>query len=201
MKKALLVLFLLLLTCSACESITGLPEVPVLGDTDVVLFAFDDVISEYGDIELGPDGYYHFALNKEEGQVVRHIYANIYRNRERFQNAVQALHGATVQWQSNLEWALSDSVMYIVRRRCPYNDDDTWCVMNMEQWVPSDTVVIDYFGGMIVPTINASSYPSGSEVSTVIAPLVAMAGDTMIINVKANFEGRVIASAIGIILE
>lgn len=199
--KVLFILILLLTMCAGCNTVSEPTYSPVLSENDVVEFAFSNVISEYGDIELGADGYYHFPMDKVSGQVPRHIFGEILVNDTSFTNSIDALHGATVEWQSNLEWVLTDSATYIIRRRCPYNDDDTWCVMNMEQWIPSDTVVIDYFDGMIVPTINASSYPNGSEVGTVIAPLVAMVGDTMIVNVRADFEGRVIAAEIRIILE
>lgn len=198
--KVLLALAILIATCAACNTVHEPTYPPILNENDVVRFEFSQTISEYGDINLGADGYYHFPLDRHEGQVPRHIYSEITVNNSPFERALDALHGGTVEWQSNLEWLLTDSVVYIIRRRCPY-DDDVVCMYNMNDWIPADTIVVDYFEGMTVPTVNSNSYPNGSEVGTVIAPLAEMIGDTMIVNVKGNFEGRIVASAIRIILE
>jgi len=199
--RVLLALMFLLTTCASCNTVGEPTDRPVISEGDIVEFAFSSVISEYSDIQLGADSYYHFPMNKVSGQVPRAIFGEIQLNGQPFYNAIDALHGATIEWRSNLEWLLTDSVAYIIRRRCPHNDDHTWCVMNMDGWVPSDTVYVDYLEGQIVPTINSNSYPNESDVSTVIAPLAEMTGDTMVINLRGNFEDKIIVSEIKIILE
>ncbi len=179
--KILLLSLILLATCAGCNE----APVDVNATFTDIKFIFNNEIGI--GIEQQSNNLYTFSLT-EQGQNVRQITSTIYRDEIPYIDAIDDLHGRRIEWNSNLDWHLSDSASFVIRRTCPYPDwSDVECAAVINEWVPSDTIVIDYFEGMTVPTINPASYPNGAEVSTVIAPIGAMVGDTMIVVVSGRF--------------
>ena len=108
------------------------------------------------------NGYYHIQIDTTRWQTLHRISGNVNRNG----NPVNVIKFG---WSSSHYWMLGDTIGYIITRGL--TDDLIY--------VSYDTSYITGFNGFEVPVVNGASYSDEEgEVSTVIAPVKTMRGDT-----------------------
>jgi len=111
------------------------------------------------------NGYYHMSIDTTRWQTIYRISGNVYRNG----NPVNVIKFG---WSSSHYWVLGDTLGYIVASGL--TDDLVY--------VSYDTSYVTGFSGHEVPIVNSASYSGADgEVSTVIAPIRTMRGDTVTI--------------------
>jgi hypothetical protein len=151
------------------------------------------------------DGYYYLTLDRNRTQTIHTLYGWALRNGEPVRHAETGPpQGVIVEWNSSHEWILSDSLMYIINRPCPYpNDDQIDCVWVVNGDVQKDTIYLSQYEGHTVPTVNESNYSTADgEINTVFAPVWWMSGDTVLITARAYFHnGAEAVDSIQVILE
>jgi len=81
-----------------------------------------------------------------------------------------------IEWESSHNWVTGDNQeAYVVRST----------INVLGQWVVIDTIQLNIPAGLIVPTVNSSSYSgTGGEINTMIAPIYEMKGDTMTVTAR-----------------
>ena len=166
--RSLLCMVLLL---SACTSATAPEPVPVFEMT------LDSRLSPVG------DGLYELFVNPNTTQTIHRISGHVSVDG-------RALEHQRVVWESSHFWTLSDSLVVIVRKSCPFTDSNTICIWRIRNEGPvKDTVILTQFAGEEVPTVNAVSISaSDGEINTIFAPVWWMAGDTVTITAHALFQ-------------
>ncbi len=115
-------------------------------------------------LESGIDinGYYHVSIDTTRWQTIYRISGHVYRDGD-------PMNVTKFAWASNLYWMLGDTLGYIISRGL--TDDLIY--------VSYDTSYVTGFNGYEVPIVNGASYSDeNGEVSTVIAPVRTMRGDT-----------------------
>lgn len=115
-------------------------------------------------LESGIDsnGYYHVSIDTTRWQTIYRISGNVYRNGS-------PVNVIKFGWSGSHYWTLGDTLGYIIRRGL--TDDLIY--------VSYDTSYVTGFNGFEVPIVNGASYSrEDGEVSTVIAPVKTMRGDT-----------------------
>ena len=112
--------------------------------------------------EVDINGYYHIPVDTTRWQTLHRISGNVYRNNE-------AVNVIKFGWSSSHYWTLGDTLGYIISRGL--TDDLIY--------VSYDTSYVTWFDGYEVPIVNSASYSdTEGEVSTMIAPVKSMRGDT-----------------------
>ena len=112
--------------------------------------------------EVDINGYYHIPVDTTRWQTIHRISGNVYRKG----NPVNVIKFG---WSSSHYWMLGDTLGYIITRGL--TDDLIY--------VSYDTSYITGFNGFEVPVVNGASYSDEEGVvSTVIAPVKTMRGDT-----------------------
>lgn len=142
------------------------------------------------------DGFYELFVNPNTTQTIHRISGYVFADG-------QPLEYQRVVWESSHSWLLSDSLVVVVRKPCPFSDtDDVDCVwiINSDDAV-ADTVVLTQFLGEEVPTVNFASIsaPDG-EINTIFAPVWWMVGDTVTITAHALFDTGEQSDSVQVIL-
>ncbi len=113
-------------------------------------------------LEVDENGYYHISIDTTRWQTIHRISGNVYRNG----NPVNVIKFG---WSGSHYWTLGDTLGYIIKRG----------LTDGLIYVSYDTSYVTGFNGYEVPIVNGASYSDeGGEVSTVIAPVKTMRGDT-----------------------
>jgi len=132
---------------------------------------YETISYEYNvDLPKDDNGYYHMKLDMERWQTIKRIESKVTSE----SNYIELLR---INWESSHYWVLGDTLGYIYKRGL--TDDMVY--------VNYDTLYITGFDGREVPVINPMSYPICSlysfgtecEISTMIAPVKTMLGDTL----------------------
>lgn len=130
----------------------------------VITFTLD------GRLPQDSSGYYHLELDSTKWQTIHRISGHVYEDGE------PAVFFRFL-WESSHYWIIDDPIGYIIDK---WECHDEYGCQYLR--VTPDTVYIDYFSGMEVPTINSYSYSSEEgEVNTMFAPVWTMRGDTVIV--------------------
>ena len=98
-----------------------------------------------------------------------------------------------IEWESSHNWITGDNQeAYVVRST----------INVLGQWVVIDTIQLNIPAGLIVPTVNSSSYSgTGGEINTMIAPIYEMRGDTMTVTARMWTEYKTYYDTLKVILE
>tara|TARA_B110000971_G_scaffold206286_1_gene229417 strand:+ start:264 stop:863 length:600 start_codon:yes stop_codon:yes gene_type:complete len=176
------VLFLLSMLVS-CET-DSLEPIPTYELT------IDSVLTEDGTQSLSIDsnGFYRLPLDSLDGkQTVRRITGNVLKD------DMEPTPPELVEWESSHNWVTSeDDESYVIRR----------IINALGQWVVVDTIYLNIPSGLIVPTINSSSYSgTDGEINTMIAPIYEMKGDTMTISARMWTRYETYYDTLKVILE
>ena len=126
----------------------------------------DTVIMYEWDARLPMDdnGYYHLTMDRDNHQTL-HRLSGIVKT-----ESGEPVENFRVTWESDLYWVLGDTLGYMIEHT---GSDELW-------YVGYDTTYITWFSGFEVPIVNGSSYSNeNGEVSTMIAPVQTMRGDTV----------------------
>ena len=108
------------------------------------------------------NGYHHLTIDTTQWQTLHKISGHVYRDGE-------SVNVLKFGWASSHHWIVGDDYGYIVKRGL--TDDLVY--------VSYDTTYITWFSGWEVPIVNGSSYSrEDGEVSTMMAPVRTMRGDT-----------------------
>ena len=129
-------------------------------------------------IKKNKDNYYELYLNRSTNQTIQRITARLLRNTEPVQDFSSGSQPKKIEWKSNLYWWLlkGDTVAQITKTYFNrYTGELTY--INLPPLLN--------WKDILVTTINSSSYSDENTglVSTVIAPIKKMVGDTMKISV------------------
>mgnify|MGYP003124847957 CR=1 FL=1 len=109
------------------------------------------------------NGYHHMTIDRSRWQTLHRISGVVTRD-DITVNVVK------FNWGSNLYWTIGDTLGYVIANN-GLTDDLVY--------VGYDTTYITWFTGFEVPIINSASYSNeDGEVSTMIAPVRNMIGDT-----------------------
>ena len=194
--RSFLAISLIVLSACAESNLTA----PVTTDTPsyTATFSIDSLIGQTHDA----NGLWHLTLNRGSLQTTARVHGTVSWNGSPVNVTLAQSEAISVYWESNLSWIISNSIGYIVRRPCLAAPNVT-CVYVVNGGVVLDTVSIDYFAGMEVPTTNVHSYSDATgAVNNMIAPIRTMVGDTMVITGHAQFRnGVTITKSIRIVLE
>lgn len=176
------VLFLLSILVS-CETET-LEPIPTYELT------IDSVLNEDGtqSLTIDSNGFYRLPLDSLDGkQTVRRITGNVLKD------DMEPTPPELVEWESSHNWVTSeDDESYVIRR----------IINALGQWVVVDTIYLNIPSGLIVPTINSSSYSgTDGEINTMIAPIYEMKGDTMTISARMWTRYETYYDTLKVILE
>ena len=194
--RSFLAVSLFVLTACAESNLTA----PVTTDTPsyTATFSIDSLIGSTRDT----NGLWHLTLNRGSLQTTARVHGTVSWNGSPVNVTLAQSEAISVYWESNLSWIISNSIGYIIRRPCLAAPNVT-CVYVVNGGVVLDTVSIDYFAGMEVPTTNVHSYSDAmGAVNNMIAPIRTMVGDTMVITGHAQFRnGVTITKSIRIVLE
>ena len=180
-----------LVALSACEttSLTA-PQSPDSAVTFSTSFTIDSLIGSTRDT----NGYWHLTLNRGSLQTTARVHGTVSWNGPAVNVTLAQSEAISVDWESNLSWIISNPIGYIVRRPCLAAPNVT-CVYVVNGGVVLDTVSIDYFAGMEVPTTNVHSYSDAmGAVNNMIAPINKMVGDTMVLTGHAMFRWETCAN-------
>jgi len=113
-------------------------------------------------LEVDDNGYYHLTLDVGQWQTLHRIEGRVLRNGE-------GVNVIKFGWESNMYWLLGDTLGHVIVRGLT---DDL-------EYVGYDTTYITWFSGYEVPIVNGASYSDyDGHVSTMIAPVKSMVGDT-----------------------
>ena len=129
------------------------------------------------------DGFYELSVNPNVTQTLHRISGHVFADG-------QPLESQRVMWESSHSWTLSDSLSVIIRRGCPFTDEEIEGIWFITSDGPvRDTVYLPQFAGTEVPTVNAANLSAASgEINTIFAPVWWMAGDTVTITAHALFS-------------
>ena len=150
----------------------------------------DSVLTEDGTQSLSIDsnGFYILPLDSLDGkQTVRRITGRVLKD------DMEPTPPELVEWESSHNWVTSeDDESYVIRR----------IINALGQWVVVDTIYLNIPSGLIVPTINSSSYSgTDGEINTMIAPIYEMKGDTMTISARMWTRYKTYYDTLKVILE
>jgi hypothetical protein len=113
-------------------------------------------------LEVDDNGYYHLTLDVGQWQTLHRIEGRVLRNGE-------GVNVIKFGWDSNMYWLLGDTLGHVIAHGLT---DDL-------EYVGYDTTYITWFSGYEVPIVNGASYSDyDGYVSTMIAPVKSMLGDT-----------------------
>lgn len=133
-------------------------------------------------------GYYHLQLNKKSHQTIRKVKGVLSINGH------SPTHSEKIEWDTNLFWWVlrGDTLVQVTKL---YINKLTGELQYINY--PPIISQID----VMVPTVNCCSYTSpNGEISTIIAPVSSMIGDTLIL--KANTTSvESVHTSVKIILE
>ena len=142
------------------------------------------------------DGYYELMLNRNTTQTIHRISGHVTADGIPMVNQ-------RVEWESSHSWTIGDTLVVIVRKECPYQDQTgIECIWYVTQTgAVKDTVYLTQFAGQEFPTVNfVSLSASDGEINTVFAPVYWMVGDTVTVTGHALFPGPDVSKSIQIIL-
>lgn len=177
------VLFLLSMLVS-CETET-LEPIPTYELT------IDSVLTEDGtqSLPIDSNGYYRLILDtlSDNKQTIRRITGNVLKD------DMEPTPAELVEWESSHNWVTGDGdTSYVIRR----------IINALGQWVVVDTIQLNIPSGLIVPTVNSSSYSgTGGEINTMIAPIYEMKGDTMTVTARMWTRYETYYDTLKVILE
>lgn len=193
MKKLLLFLPILLglLSCEK-EPEYIIPKPPPYNFT----FELDSAMNGYGTRSLPKDkaGYYHLKLSESTFQTFSRITGKFLWNGK--PNPIPSPVECNVEWKSSHYWLLnSKSSLFVVYKT--YFNKFTGKLTTVELGT------IKSQSNTIIPTINASSYPSSSNgsVNTMFAPIYPMRGDTITITAVARISKEIPTSQLFVRIE
>ena len=140
-------------------------------------------------LKKNKDNYYELYLNRTTNQTIQRITARISRNDEPVEDFSSGTQPKKIEWKSNLYWWLleGDTVAQITKTYFNrYTGKLTYVNLPPPNWKD-----------ILVPTINSTSYSDESTglVSTVIAPIKEMVGDTM--KVSVTYDHLITSKDIG----
>ena len=153
--------------------------------------SIDSLLTENGNQSLPIDsnGYYRLTLDSTSAnkQTVRRITGIVSKDE------MEPTPPEFVEWESSHNWVTGDNEeAYIVRST----------INVLGQWVVIDTIQLNIPAGLIVPTVNSSSYSgTGGEINTMIAPIYEMKGDTMVVTARMWTEYETYYDTLKVILE
>ena len=153
--------------------------------------SIDSLLTENGNQSLPIDsnGYYRLTLDSTSAnkQTVRRIIGIVSKDE------MEPTPPEFVEWESSHNWVTGDNEeAYIVRST----------INVLGQWVVIDTIQLNIPAGLIVPTVNSSSYSgTGGEINTMIAPIYEMKGDTMVVTARMWIEYETYYDTLKVILE
>jgi len=153
--------------------------------------SIDSLLTENGNQSLPIDsnGYYRLTLDSTSAnkQTVRRIIGIVSKDE------MEPTPPEFVEWESSHNWVTGDNEeAYIVRST----------INVLGQWVVIDTIQLNIPAGLIVPTVNSSSYSgTGGEINTMIAPIYEMKGDTMVVTARMWTEYETYYDTLKVILE
>jgi len=138
-----------------------------------------------GRLNKDSNGYYELQLNEHSNQTIHRVQGMIEKD------GGQIDRRKKLGWESSHKWVLGDSLGIEVRRY----------IRRTGTWVTVDTIYVQGFKGMEVPTVNPVSITKDSgEFSGLIAPIFAMRGDTMQVQVYYRESDIDVSTFINIIL-
>jgi hypothetical protein len=185
---------------SACERNNPIAPAAdsVVTPTYATSFTIDSLIGQTRDT----NGYWHLRLNRGTLQTTARVKGTVSWTGPAVNTTLAQNEAISVYWESDHTWVISDSIAFIVRRPC-LAPSSAICVYVITNRPVLDTIIVPYFAGQEVATVNGHSYSSSTgEVNTMIAPVVAMAGDTMEVTGHAMFRNGVeIIKKVKIVLE
>lgn len=155
----------------------------IIDNGEGITLKFIEGLNDNPDYKLRKDqnGYYFFTLIKggsPRQQNIQRITAQILRNDKPIYDDVNGKY-VLVSWSNNLFWWLrqGDTVTQITKRY--FNP-----FLGQYQYVNQPPII--NWQDVLIPTINTSSVADQNNgiINTVISPISAMAGDTMIINLS-----------------
>lgn len=153
--------------------------------------SIDSLLTEDGSQSLSIDsnGYYRLTLDSlsENKQTVRRITGIVLKDE------MEPTPSELVEWESSHNWVTGDNnESYVVRST----------INVLGEWVVIDTIQLNIPAGLIVPTVNSSSYSgTNGEINTMIAPIYDMKGDTMIVTARMWTEYKTYYDTLKVILE
>ena len=153
--------------------------------------SIDSLLTEDGSQSLFIDsnGYYRLTLDSlsENKQTVRRITGIVLKDE------MEPTPSELVEWESSHNWVTGDNnESYVVRST----------INVLGEWVVIDTIQLNIPTGLIVPTVNSSSYSgTNGEINTMIAPIYDMKGDTMIVTARMWTEYKTYYDTLKVILE
>ena len=153
--------------------------------------SIDSLLTENGNQSLPIDsnGYYRLTLDSTSAnkQTVRRITGIVSKDE------MEPTPPEFVEWESSHNWVTGDNEeAYIVRST----------INVLGQWVVIDTIQLNIPAGLIVPTVNSSSYSgTGGEINTMIAPIYEMKGDTMVVTARMWTKYETYYDTLKVILE
>jgi hypothetical protein len=158
---------ILLVTLVSCE------KEPIEPTTPIYTLSIDSVLTEDGkqSLEVDANGYYLLDLEpiSDYKQTIRRITGIVLKD------SSEPYPPEVIDWESSHTWVTGTDNGYYVRRVINY----------LGQWVNVDTNYINVPAGLIVPTVNPTSISgTGGKINTMIAPIYAMRGDTMIVTTR-----------------
>ena len=157
----------------------------------------DPIFEMILDSRLTPnaDGFYELSVNPNTTQTIHRISGHVFADG-------QPLEYQRVVWESSHSWTISDTLVVIVRKSCPYGDTNIECLWFItSQGAVKDTVYLTQFAGEEVPTVNAVSISAtDGEINTIFAPVWWMVGDTVTITAHALFRTGEQTDSVRIIL-
>jgi hypothetical protein len=136
--------------------------------------SIDSLLTEDGtqSLPIDSNGYYRLTLDtlSDNKQTVRRITGNVLKD------GMEPTPAEFIEWESSHNWITGDNQeAYVVRST----------INVLGQWVVIDTIQLNIPAGLIVPTVNSSSYSgTGGEINTMIAPIYEMKGDTMVVTAR-----------------
>ena len=115
------------------------------------------------DLEIDSNGFYRLGIDTTEWQT-------LYRLDGRVTRSGSPVNVIKFGWYSPYHWLIGDTLGYMIEHT---GSDELW-------YVGYDTTYITWFNGFEVPIVNGSSYSNeNGEVSTMVAPVQTMRGDTV----------------------
>jgi hypothetical protein len=174
-KKLVLLIFIFLIGCTDSDSVSG--------DVNNIKLEFIEGLNDDIDFHLNKnsEGYYELVLNKFSNQTIQRITAKLTQNNFPIQDNYGNIQPKLIEWESNLYWWLKkgDTVAQITK---------TYFNKFTGEITYTNLPPLINWQDELVSTINSSSYTSDQTglVSTVIAPIREMSGDTLKIIVKYN---------------
>lgn len=153
--------------------------------------SIDSLLTENGNQSLPIDsnGYYRLTLDSTSAnkQTIRRITGIVSKDE------MEPTPPEFVEWESSHNWVTGDNEeAYIVRST----------INVLGQWVVIDTIQLNIPAGLIVPTVNSSSYSgTGGEINTMIAPIYEMKGDTMVVTARMWTKYETYYDTLKVILE